>query len=121
MSAPRPSWMARACAALVASLREAAARFPESGEDGATSVHDARKAFKRAASIARLFAPIMGGPAYEAIDAVDAARPAPHVPASGLRGGPAAGGCGEPAAGGCGQGEADAHAAAGAAWEPPAL
>lgn len=74
MSAPRLTWMARARAALVASLREAAARFPESGEDGATSVHDARKAFKRAASIARLFAPIMGAPAYEALDAVDAAR-----------------------------------------------
>ena len=74
MSAPRQSWMARARAALVVSLRAAASGFPEAGEDGATHIHNARKELKRAASLARLFTPIVGPPAYVALDAVDAAR-----------------------------------------------
>jgi CHAD domain-containing protein len=55
-------------------LRAAAERYPPAGADAADRVHDARKELKRAASLARLFAPIVGAPAYRALDAVDAAR-----------------------------------------------
>lgn len=55
-------------------MRAASTLFPQPGEDGATSIHEARKELKRAASLARLFAPIVGLPAYAALDIVDAAR-----------------------------------------------
>ena len=74
MSAARVAWVAHARAALARSLDEAAERYPRPGGDGAERVHEARRALKRAASLARLFAPIVGSPAYAALDAVDAAR-----------------------------------------------
>ncbi len=74
MSARRPQWMALARIALVESLESAAEQFPRPGEDGAARIHEARRALKRCAAIARLFAPILGAPAYHALDIVDAAR-----------------------------------------------
>ncbi len=74
MSALRPSWTEHCRSGLVASLRTAAELFPKAGADGARIVHDTRKELKRAASIARMFAPIIGSPAYSAIEIVDAAR-----------------------------------------------
>jgi CHAD domain-containing protein len=68
------TWITHARAALVDSLRAAAERFPPDGEEGADRIHEARKELKRAASLARLFAPIVGAPAYATLDAVDAAR-----------------------------------------------
>jgi CHAD domain-containing protein len=74
MSAARHSWIMHGRLALAQSLEAAADHYPRPGEDGATRIHDARRALKRAASLARLFAPIVGAPAYAALDAVDAAR-----------------------------------------------
>ena len=74
MSAARRSWIAHGRLALAQSLAAAADHYPRPGEDGANRIHEARRALKRAASIARLFAPIVGSPAYGALDAVDAAR-----------------------------------------------
>jgi CHAD domain-containing protein len=74
MSAPRLSWVEHARASLLEALQAAAERFPRPGEDGAQRIHDARKELKRSASIARLFAPIAGAPAYGTLDVVDAAR-----------------------------------------------
>jgi CHAD domain-containing protein len=66
--------MALARIALVESLEAAAEQFPRPGEDGANRIHESRRVLKRAAAIARLFAPILGTPAYRALDVVDAAR-----------------------------------------------
>ena len=74
MSALRPSWTAHGRSSLVESLRAASEKFPKAGADGARIVHETRKELKRAASIARLFAPIVGAPAYAAIEVVDTAR-----------------------------------------------
>jgi len=70
----RSSWMAHARAALTHSLRAAAKRFPHPGEDEATAIHDLRKELKRAASLSRLFAPIVDAPAHAALDVINAAR-----------------------------------------------
>jgi len=74
MSARRLPWMSLARVALVESLEAAAGQFPRPGEDGANRIHETRRALKRAAAIARLFAPILGSPAYHALDIVDGAR-----------------------------------------------
>jgi len=74
MSAGRRSWIAHARLELARSLQAAADQYPRPGEDGANRIHEARRALKRSASIARLFAPIVGSPAYLALDAVDVAR-----------------------------------------------
>jgi CHAD domain-containing protein len=74
MSARRRSWIAHGREALARSLEAAAGQYPRPGEDGANRIHEARRALKHAASIARLFAPIVGAPAYQVLDAVDAAR-----------------------------------------------
>ena len=74
MSAAHRSWIAHGRLALAQSLAAAADQYPRPGADGANRIHEARRALKRAASIARLFAPIVGSPAYGALDAVDAAR-----------------------------------------------
>jgi CHAD domain-containing protein len=73
MSAP-PPWIEIGRAALGASLGAAADRFPRAGEDGAERIHEARRELKRAAALARLLAPILGAPAFGALDAVGAAR-----------------------------------------------
>jgi CHAD domain-containing protein len=74
MSPRRPQWTSLARIALVGSLESAAEQFPRPGEDGAARIHEARRALKRAAALTRLFAPILGTPAYRALDIVDAAR-----------------------------------------------
>jgi CHAD domain-containing protein len=74
MSAAGRSWITHGRLALAQSLAAAADNYPRPGEDGASRVHEARRALKRAASLARLFAPMVGSPAYAALDAVDAAR-----------------------------------------------
>ena len=74
MSADPHPWTTLARAALEQSMRGAAQCFPQPGADGATSIHELRKDLKRAASLGRLFAPIVGLPAYAALDVVDAAR-----------------------------------------------
>jgi CHAD domain-containing protein len=74
VSAAGRSWIAHGRLELAQSLEAAADRYPRPGEDGANRIHEARRALKRAASLARLFAPIVGSPAYAALDAVDAAR-----------------------------------------------
>jgi CHAD domain-containing protein len=74
MISVRLSWITHGRLALAQSLEEAAELYPRPGEDGANRVHESRRALKRAASIARLFAPIVGSPAYAALDAVDTAR-----------------------------------------------
>src|ERR1700678_1502417 len=74
MSATGRSWIAHGRLELAQSLEAAADHYPRPGEDGANRIHEARRALKRAASLARLFAPIVGSPAYAALDAVDAAR-----------------------------------------------
>jgi len=74
MSARRPPWIAFVRHALVEALDAAATQFPRPGEDGANRIHEARRALKRAGAIARLFAPILGAPAYHALDIIDAAR-----------------------------------------------
>src|SRR5271154_6135854 len=74
MSAARRSWIAYGRLALAQSLAAAADQYPRPGEDGANRIHEARRALKRAASLVRLFAPIVGSPAYAALEVVDAAR-----------------------------------------------
>jgi CHAD domain-containing protein len=74
VSAVGRSWIAHGRLELAQSLEAAADHYPRPGEDGANRIHEARRALKRAASLARLFAPIVGSPAYTALDAVDAAR-----------------------------------------------
>jgi CHAD domain-containing protein len=58
----------------VVSLRDASRRFPAPGDEDTLHLHDARKSLKTAASVARLFAPIIGPEVYFVIGAVDAAR-----------------------------------------------
>ncbi len=74
MSADGARWILAARGALEGALREASGSFPGPGEDGAARIHDLRKSLKRAASLCRLFAPVVGAPAYRALDAVDSAR-----------------------------------------------
>ena len=76
MSRKRRTWTAHARERLAAAFRAAAQGFPRSGSEVADIVHDARKDLKRAASLTRLFAPIVGAPAYGALDIADAARKA---------------------------------------------
>jgi CHAD domain-containing protein len=74
VSGRRRDWVAQARAALVDALLAAADRFPAPGGDDASNLHEARRALKRAASLARLFAPIVGDPAEAALDVVNSAR-----------------------------------------------
>lgn len=74
MTGARRSWPDHARYAFVSALREAAAKFPQPGHDGAGQIHDSRKALKRSASLARLFAPLVGEDAYRTLDVIDAAR-----------------------------------------------
>jgi CHAD domain-containing protein len=73
MSAP-PSWIELGRAELGVSLAAAADLFPRAGDDEAERIHEARRELKRAAALARLYAPILGAPAYGALDAVSTAR-----------------------------------------------
>jgi len=52
----------------------AADLFPHAGQVEPTRVHEARRALKAARALMRLFTPLIGGPAYEALSALDAAR-----------------------------------------------
>jgi CHAD domain-containing protein len=74
MTGKRKTFMAHARARLAVSLRAAAQGFPRGGSEGEAVVHDARKELKRSAALARLFTPIIGAPAYGALDVVGAAR-----------------------------------------------
>jgi CHAD domain-containing protein len=59
---------------LAQAIALAARQFPRAGEDEAARVHNARKALKGAAGLARLFTGLVGPPAYGALAAIDAAR-----------------------------------------------
>jgi len=74
MGVRRDLWTAAARNALVEALREAAHAFPRHGEPDPPAVHGARKALKRAASLARWFLPVIGPSAYVARDAANTAR-----------------------------------------------
>jgi CHAD domain-containing protein len=74
VSRKRVTWTSWARTRLVASLSEASRRFPAPGDEDTLHLHDARKSLKSSASVARLFAPIIGPEVYFVIGAVDAAR-----------------------------------------------
>ena len=66
--------MAEGRAALAATLRRAEDLYPRPGDETVLIVHGVRKELKRAASLCRLFAPLVGAAAYEALDVANAAR-----------------------------------------------
>ena len=74
VSSLRTRWTVRAQTALVSALRQAAEQFPHPGYDGATQIHESRKALKLSASLARLFVPVMTQEAYRALEVIDGAR-----------------------------------------------
>ena len=74
MTSATDPWPEHCRRRLVAAVVRAADVFPEAGEDSGARIHDLRKALKAARAIARLFAPAIGPPAYEAISALEAAR-----------------------------------------------
>jgi len=74
MTEARRSWPLHCRAALVEAILAAADQFPHSGQDEADRIHDVRKTLKGAAGLSRLFTPLIGAPAYKALNFVDAAR-----------------------------------------------
>jgi CHAD domain-containing protein len=74
MTASRRSWPLHCRAALVEAILAAADQFPHPGADEADRIHGVRKALKAAAGLSRLFAPVVGEPASQALKAVNAAR-----------------------------------------------
>jgi CHAD domain-containing protein len=68
------SWPQYCRAALVRSVRAAAAQFPGPGEEAPERVHDVRKTLKEARAIARLFLHCVGEPARVTIAALAATR-----------------------------------------------
>jgi lipoprotein-anchoring transpeptidase ErfK/SrfK len=74
MTASRRSWTVHCRAALVKAILAAANQFPEPGQDKLERVHDVRKTLKGAAGLARLFTPVVGAPAYQALSALKTAR-----------------------------------------------
>jgi CHAD domain-containing protein len=59
---------------LVEAILAAADQFPHPGQDEADRIHDVRRTLKRAAGLSRLFTPLVGAPAYQALKALNAAR-----------------------------------------------
>jgi CHAD domain-containing protein len=74
VSRKRVTWTSWARGRLVASLSDASRRFPAPDDEDTLHLHDARKSLKTSASVARLFAPIIGPEVYFVIGAVDSAR-----------------------------------------------
>ncbi len=74
MTASRRSWPLLCRAALVEAILAAADQFPHPGHDEAERIHDVRKTLKAAAGLSRLFTPLVGAPAYQALNVVNAAR-----------------------------------------------
>ncbi len=74
MTAARRSWPLHCRTALVEAILAAADQFPHPGQDEADRIHDVRKTLKAAAGLSRLFTPLVGAPAYEALKALNAAR-----------------------------------------------
>jgi CHAD domain-containing protein len=68
------AWPQYCRAALVRSIRAAAAQFPGPGEEAPERVHDVRKTLKQARAIARLFLHCVGEPARVTIAALAATR-----------------------------------------------
>jgi CHAD domain-containing protein len=68
------AWPRHCRAALVRSVRAAAASFPAPGEEAPKRVHDVRRTLKEARAIARLFLPCVGEPARVTIAALAATR-----------------------------------------------
>jgi CHAD domain-containing protein len=68
------AWPQYCRAALVRSVRAAAAQFPAPGEEAPARVHDMRKKLKEARAIARLFLPRVGEPARVTMAALAATR-----------------------------------------------
>jgi CHAD domain-containing protein len=68
------AWAQHCRAALVRSVRAAAARFPAPGGEAPKRVHDVRKTLKEARAIARLFLRCVGEPARVTIAALAATR-----------------------------------------------
>jgi CHAD domain-containing protein len=59
---------------LVKAILAAADQFPHPGQDEANRIHHVRKTLKGAAGLSRLFTPFVGAPAYQALNALNAAR-----------------------------------------------
>ncbi len=74
MTASRRSWPLHCRAALVEAILAAADQFPHPGQDEADRIHDVRRTLKAAAGLSRLFTPLVGAPAYEALKALNATR-----------------------------------------------
>lgn len=74
MTAPRRSWSTHCRAALAAAIRAAADQFPHPGHDEADRIHGVRRTLKTAAGLARLFVPLLGPPAADALKVLKAAR-----------------------------------------------
>jgi hypothetical protein len=74
MTAPRRSWPVHCRTALIEAILAAADQFPHPGEDEANRIHDLRKTLKSAAGLARLFTPLVGAPAFQALSLVQATR-----------------------------------------------
>jgi CHAD domain-containing protein len=74
MTASQRSWPLHCRAALVAAILAAADQFPRPGGDEADRIHDVRKTLKGAGGLSRLFTPLVGEPAYRALDVINAAR-----------------------------------------------
>jgi len=74
MTAARRSWPLHCRAALVEAILTAADQFPHPGPDEADRIHDVRRTLKAAAGLSRLFTPLVGAPAYDALKALNAAR-----------------------------------------------
>ena len=70
----RRSWPQHCRAALVATIRLAADQFPRPGDDGAARIHNVRKTLKQAAGLSRLFIPLVGPPAADAVKTINATR-----------------------------------------------
>ena len=68
------AWPQYCRAALVRSVRAAAAQFPAPGEEAPARVHDMRKKLKEARAIARLFLHCVGEPARVTMAALAATR-----------------------------------------------
>ncbi len=74
MTASRRSWPLHCRAALIAAILAAADQFPRPGGDEAERIHDVRKTLKGAAALARLFFVLVGAPAHQALEVINAAR-----------------------------------------------
>ena len=74
MTRARRSWPLHCRAALISAIEVAAKQFPHPGADGAERIHDVRKTLKQVAGLSRLFIPLIGPPAAEALKTINATR-----------------------------------------------